>query len=105
MKKETFVSLIKAIEKYMHAAEQFGKDISNAYIKAGAERDFVLSTSYELPYGNFVDSIVETTLLMKTIRLNGRLTLSTGGFMKPILVKRKFITLLTAIVFQNRMQK
>lgn len=58
MKKETFVSLIKAIEKYMHAAEQFGKDISNAYIKAGAERDFVLSTSYELPYGNFVDSIV-----------------------------------------------
>ena len=58
MKKETFVSLIKAIEKYMHVAEQFGKDISNAYIKAGAERDFALSASYEPPYGNFVDSIV-----------------------------------------------
>lgn len=58
MKKETFVSLIKAIEKHIRIAEQFGKDISNAYIKAGAERDFALSVSYELPYGNFIDSIV-----------------------------------------------
>ena len=58
MKKETFVSLIKAIEKHVRVAEQFGKDISNAYVKAGVERDFVLSASYEIPYGNFVDSIV-----------------------------------------------
>lgn len=58
MKKETFVSLIKAIEKHVRVAEQFGKDISNAYIKAGFERDFALSTSYEIPYANFVDSIV-----------------------------------------------
>jgi len=58
MKKETFVSLIKAIEKHVRVAEQFGKDISNAYVKAGAERDFALSCSYEPPYSNFVDSIV-----------------------------------------------
>lgn len=58
MKKETFVSLIKAIEKHLRVAEQFGKDISNAYVKAGVERDFALSTSYEIPYANFVDSIV-----------------------------------------------
>lgn len=58
MKKETFVSLIKAIEKHVRVAEQFGKEIRNAYVKAGAERDFALSCSYELPYGNFVDSIV-----------------------------------------------
>ena len=58
MKKETFVSLIKAIEKYMHVAEQFGKDISNAYIKAGAELDFSSPTSYELPIGKFIDLIV-----------------------------------------------
>lgn len=59
MKKETFVSLIKAIEKHIRVAEQFGKDISNAYVKAGAERDFALSITYELPYGKFVDSIVD----------------------------------------------
>ena len=58
MKKETFVSLIKAIEKHVRVTEQFGKDIRNAYVKAGAERDFALSVSYEMPYGNFVDSIV-----------------------------------------------
>lgn len=58
MKKETFVSLIKAIEKHVRVAEQFGKDISNAYVKAGAERDFALSCSYEPPYGKFVDSII-----------------------------------------------
>lgn len=58
MKKETFVSLIKAIEKHLRVAEQFGKDISNAYVKAGVERDFALSASYEIPYANFVDSIV-----------------------------------------------
>ena len=49
---------MKAIEKHMCVAEQFGKDISNAYIKAGGERDFALSASYEPPYGKFVDSIV-----------------------------------------------
>ena len=59
MKKETFVSLIKAIEKHVRVAEQFGKDIRNAYVKAGAERDFALSITYELPYGKFVDSIVD----------------------------------------------
>jgi hypothetical protein len=59
MKKETFVSLMKAIEKHMRVAEQFGKDISNAYIKAGAERDFAFSASYEPPYGKFVDSIID----------------------------------------------
>ena len=58
MKKETFVSLIKAIEKHVRVAEQFGKDIRNAYVKAGAEHDFALSASYEMPYGSFVDSIV-----------------------------------------------
>lgn len=58
MKKETFVSLIKAIEKHVRVVEQFGKDISNAYVKAGAERDFALSCSYEPPYGKFVDSII-----------------------------------------------
>lgn len=58
MKKETFVSLIKAIEKHLRVAEQFGKDISNAYVKAGVERDFAWSASYEIPYANFVDSIV-----------------------------------------------
>jgi hypothetical protein len=58
MKKETFVSLIKAIEKHVRVAEQFGKDISNAYVKAGAERDFALSCSYELPISKFIDSIV-----------------------------------------------
>ena len=59
MKKETFVSLMKAIEKHMRVVEQFGKDISNAYIKAGAERDFAFSASYEPPYGKFVDSIID----------------------------------------------
>lgn len=58
MKKETFVSLIKAIEKHERVAEQFGKDIRNAYVKAGAEPDFALPVSYELPYGKFVDSII-----------------------------------------------
>lgn len=58
MKKETFISLIKAIEKHMRVAEQFGKDISNAYVKAGAELDFSSPTSYELPISKFIDSIV-----------------------------------------------
>lgn len=58
MKKETFVSLIKTIEKHVRVAEQFGKDISNAYVKAGAESDFSSPTSYELPIGKFIDSIV-----------------------------------------------
>ena len=50
---------MKAIEKHMRVVEQFGKDISNAYIKAGAERDFAFSASYEPPYGKFVDSIID----------------------------------------------
>lgn len=49
---------MKAIEKHMCVVEQFGKDIRNAYIKAGAERDFAFSASYEPPYGKFVDSII-----------------------------------------------
>ena len=59
MKKDTFVGFIKTIEKYKKVSEQFGKDVSAAYVKAGLETDFSSCTSYELPVNNFIDSLVD----------------------------------------------
>lgn len=63
MKKETFVKLIKVLEDYKNKSIKFGKAVADAYVDAGAERDFVTSTSYEFPYGKMMDEIVKAISL------------------------------------------
>ena len=58
MKRKTFVGLINSMKSYYETAKRFGEEVSNAYANAGCERDFIYSTSYEPPYGNLFDNLV-----------------------------------------------
>lgn len=58
MKRKTFVGLINSMKSYYETIKRFGEEVSNAYTKAGCERDFIYPTSYEPPYGNLFDSLV-----------------------------------------------
>lgn len=58
MKRKTFVGLINSMKSYYETIKRFGEEVSNAYTKAGCERDFIHPTSYEPPYGNLFDSLV-----------------------------------------------
>lgn len=59
MKKETFVKLMKVCEGYRKKCIAFGEGIRKAYMDAGLERDFALTTSYEYPYGPLIDELVK----------------------------------------------
>jgi len=58
MKKITFINIINSLEGFVKQAKKFGKAIAKAYIDAGLEQDFAPTTSYEYPYGTFMDNIV-----------------------------------------------
>ena len=57
--RQAFANIMNALDAQMKRSEEFGKAISQAYINAGAIQDFTNSTSYELPYGDLFDSIIE----------------------------------------------
>ena len=58
MKKITFINIINSLEGFVKQTKKFGEAIAKAYIGAGLERDFAPTTSYEYPYGSFMDNIV-----------------------------------------------
>lgn len=57
MKKETFIGIMRFLEKTIKDYEKFGKTISKAYVELGSDSDFVTSSAFELPYGKICDEM------------------------------------------------